>query len=55
MKKTKCKNCNELIDLFIGKETKAKAWLHVINVDEGYLWGYAEESKKFCRNPQPKK
>ncbi len=54
----KCKNCGENIDLFIGKKSKAKAYLHIIKVDVrnkiGYLWGWVEQNDKFCRNPKPK-
>ena len=41
--KMKCKNCGEEIDLFIGENSKTKAYLHIIKFDadnkEGYLWG----------------
>ena len=56
----KCRNCGCKIDVFIGKETGAKAYLHVLklsdsNVDNetGYLWSWTEESKQHCRNPEP--
>lgn len=54
--KIKCKNCGEEIDEFKGIRTGARAWLHVIKISDGrdgFLWGWSEESKKFCRNPEP--
>jgi hypothetical protein len=52
----KCKNCGCPIDLFIGRDTKAKTYLHVIKLTKedstGHIWGWNAESKKFCRNPE---
>ncbi len=53
----KCRNCGEPMDEFIGIESKAGAYLHSIKIDannkEGYLWGWSDESKQHCRNPEP--
>lgn len=54
-----CRNCGERIDLFIGQDTRARAYLHIIKFNklnqEGYLWGWSGESRKYCRNPEPVK
>ena len=49
VKKMKCKNCGCRIDLFIGKETKARACLHVINC--GTVFAYVRKSRNGCTKP----
>lgn len=49
---TQCKNCGELIDKFIGQDSKAIIYLHIIEL-EG-MWGWVNKGATGCRKPEPK-